>query len=113
MGTMNYSPQRLALIRRAARLSRSGVSIEKQARQMHVGRQRLLDLRHQATQAGFKVAPAMDRRRAPESRAWARVDNVLGTCGRCGLRGQHECLPPIDARARTGVGRVYPESPGA
>lgn len=47
-----------------------------------------------------------------ESRKWAEVDAVQGTCPRCGLRGRHECLAAIDPLARSGPGRIYPETGG-
>lgn len=76
---------------------------------MHVSHGRLLDLRHQAKQAGYDVKAAPTRGLVRESPAWARVDNAIGTCGRCGLRGEHVCIDGIDPLSRPGIGRVYPE----
>lgn len=108
-GSQNFSPARLALLKRVAALSHSGRSIHAQERRMHVSHARLLDLRHQAKQAGFSVKAVVNRQAVGESKAWARVDNAIGTCGRCGLRGEHICVGAIDPLAGARAGHVYPE----
>lgn len=64
-----------------------------------------------ARRMGRKPAKPREQRHHGESPKWAALDALMANpCDRCGLRGDHDCLPlHPDGSARRGPGRTYPD----
>lgn len=84
-----------------------------QAEALGVTVNRIYDLRAIARRRGVDLP--MERRghkggNGSTSRKWEALESEMAReCGRCGLRGDHECLPDhADPMRRSGPGRVYP-----
>ena len=96
--------QRRRLFARLAKLSRRIAGLREQAAALGVTLGTLYNLRRSARAAGYRVAPAKAPAHISHGRhgRWDRlVEDMATTCGRCGLRGKHECLSTrVDPHAR-------------
>lgn len=98
------------LLHRVAEVSRGPAGLKRQAKMLHIGPPRLLQLRRLAKLAGLHVSPFPKTRHryvAPSAR-FDQLDKEMDGpgCPRCFLHGTHTCTNDKDALARMAVSRT-------